>query len=33
MGTIWEQIYIFVLNQLSMTYESFCIPKKNSKEK
>ncbi|GEM_PF-3090991 len=33
MGTIWEQIFIFVPNQLSTIYESFRISKKDRKEK
>lgn len=32
MGTIWEQIYIFVANEISLIYESFCIPKKDRQE-
>ena len=29
MGTIWEQICIFVANKISLIYESFCLPKKD----
>jgi hypothetical protein len=32
MGTIWEQLIIFVPNQLASTYESFRISQKDSKE-
>lgn len=29
MGTIWEQINIFVANITSLIYEGFCISKKD----
>jgi hypothetical protein len=32
MGTIWEQIYIFAADKISLIYESFCLPPKDRQE-